>query len=268
MSAQTLRLASIPGCAASWDIWRQPAQYHRHLDIPIPRNVCYLSTEHSTIVTMARAIRLKEQQLNRTRPARPSERALKRSDGTLDDIDYPMNADENGFILTGAEISPTRRNVFCVGGSFVESSFAQPLERFVARTANAVDANVFNAGYSGTTLLQASDMIMTKLPALATKGDQIILFSSQSDANVSRLAGGYWNNNPTYTAIKPKAETTPTWKSSFKDTSALLEAISTFCKGMEINLALVVSPFRYLDWQEDQWARLNFGNQRVMEEFR
>ena len=111
-------------------------------------------------------------------------------------------------------------------------------------------------------------MIMTKLPAIAAKGDLIVLFSSQSDANASRLQGGYWNNNSTYTAIKPKSGTDPRWENSFADTRALLETISTFCKGMELELALVVSPFRYLDWQTDKWARLNFGNKRVMSEFR
>src|SRR5699024_12030898 len=89
--------------------------------------------------------------------------------------------DENGFILTGANILENRKNVFCIGGSFVESSFAQPHERFVARAASTLDANVFNAGYSGTTLLQACVMIMTKLPTIAAKGDLIVLFSSQSD---------------------------------------------------------------------------------------
>ena len=217
---------------------------------------------------MARVIRLKEQQHNRNRPARPTEQALKRSDGSIADLEYPMDTDENGFILTGANILENRKNVFCIGGSFVESSFAQPHERFVARAASTLDANVFNAGYSGTTLLQACVMIMTKLPTIAAKGDLIVLFSSQSDANASRLQGGYWNNNSTYTAIKPKSGTDPRWENSFADTRALLETISTFCKGMELELALVVSPFRYLDWQTDKWARLNFGNKRVMSEFR
>lgn len=155
---------------------------------------------------MARVIRLKEQQHNRNRPAHPSEQALRRSDGSIADIDYQLDTDDNGFILTGVKPQANRRNIFCVGGSFVESSFAHPSQRFIARTASTLDANVFNAGYSGTTLLQACVMIMTKLPAIAAKGDLVVLFSSQSDANASRLTGGYWNNNSTYTAIKPKSE--------------------------------------------------------------
>ena len=217
---------------------------------------------------MARVIRLKEQQHNRNRPARPSEQALKRSDGSIADCEYPLNTDENGFILTGASVLENRKNIFCIGGSFVESSFAQPSERFVARAANSLDANVFNAGYSGTTLLQACVMLMTKLPTIAAKGDMVVLFSSQSDANASRLKGGYWNNNSTYTAIKPKSEAIPRWENSFDDTRALLETIATFCAGMGLELAIVVSPFRYLNWQSDKWARLNFGNKRVMGEFR
>lgn len=37
---------------------------------------------------------------------------------------------------------------------------------------------------------------------------------------------------------------------------------------MGLELAIAVSPFRYLNWQSDKWARLNFGNKRVMGEFR
>src|SRR5699024_7307809 len=61
------------------------------------------------IIHMARVIRLKEQQHNRNRPARPTEQALKRSDGSIADLEYPMDTDENGFILTGANILENRK---------------------------------------------------------------------------------------------------------------------------------------------------------------
>lgn len=215
---------------------------------------------------MARVIRLKEQQQNRIRPAHPTPLSLKRSDGSVDDIDFELETDGNGFIKTGADVVLGRQNFFCVGGSFVESSFANPKERFVARAAHALDANIFNAGYSGMTLLQACVMIMTKLPTIASKGDTIILFSSQSDANASQLPGGYWNNNSTYTAIKPVAEQT-TWEASFHDTHALLHSLVHFCRGMGFKLAFVISPYRHIEWGTDKWARLNYGNPETMEAF-
>ena len=215
---------------------------------------------------MAR-IRLKEQQRNRTRPAHPTKANIKRSDGTLDDVDYPLDTDDNGFILTGVNTDPEKRSLFFIGGSFVESSFAQPHQRFVARVAQNVDWNVYNAGYSGMTLLQACVMIMTKIPTLAKKHDVIVLFTAQSDANASRLPGGYWTNNSTYTAIRPAAAQAPKWQFSFGDTRALLESITTFVRGLGLDIVLVTSPYRYLSWETDKWSRLNFGNKRVLGEY-
>ena len=127
---------------------------------------------------MARVIRLKEQQQNRIRPAHPTPlHYLKASpDGSVDDVDFEFETDGNGFIKTGADVVLGRQNFFCVGGSFVESSFANPKERFVARAAHALDANIFNAGYSGMTLLQACVMIMTKLPTIASKAIRLFFF--------------------------------------------------------------------------------------------
>lgn len=214
-------------------------------------------------------IRLKEHERNRQRPAHPSKQAYARSDKSIDLTEYPLDTDEHGFIKTGVEVDDSLPSVFCVGGSFVESSFAMPDRRFVGQVAHKLRShNVLNTAYSGTTLLEATAMILTKIPALAKRGDTIVVFSMQSDANASRLKGGYWTNNPTYTAIRPRVESEPTWDASFADTTALLRSLAAFAHGMGFKLIVATSPYRYLDWEKDTWCRLNFGNVRTMRDFR
>ncbi|QNE90245.1 SGNH/GDSL hydrolase family protein [Corynebacterium incognita] len=170
-----------------------------------------------------------------------------------------MTTDGNGFVVTGVDTDPEKPSLFFVGGSLVESSFSHPQDRFVSKVAKSVDWNVFNAGYSGTTLLQSCVMIMVKLPMLAKAGDTIMLFVSQSDANAARSQGGYWTNNSTYSPIKPPAEQAPGIEFSFKHTETLLDTISVFLKGMGINLVVASSPYRRIDWSTDKWIRGHYG---------
>lgn len=214
---------------------------------------------------MARFIRLKEQKLNRTAPAHPTSLQLKRSDSTLEDVDFDLTTDENGFISTGVKTDPTKPSLFFIGGSLVESSFAHPHDRFVAQVAENLDWNVFNAGYSGTTLLQSCLMIMCKLPMLAKAGDTVVLFVSQSDANAARSKGGYWTNNSTYSPLRPPAEQAPEIEFSFKHTETLLDTISVFLEGMGIGLVVVSSPYRRIDWTTDKWIRGNYGSLEAFE---
>lgn len=217
---------------------------------------------------MRHHIRLKEQERNRDRPSRPSEVNLQRNNGTLKGAEFEFRTDSNGFIEAGGENDlPPGPSVYFLGGSFVESSFAEPEQRFAARVQQITQRRIINAGYSGTTLLQALGVVVYKLPPLVKEGDRLFLFSSQSDANASRLPGGYWTNNRTYTPIVPPIEDAPGCEFKYSHTATLLDTLATFCKGIGIDLALVVSPYLRIDWDRDEWARLNFGNRRVLADY-
>src|SRR5699024_3917192 len=116
---------------------------------------------------MAHQFRLKEHRRNRSEPIRPSEKLLRRSDGSLPNEEFALDTDANGFIQTGIEQNPARRSIYFVGDSFVESSLSHPQDRFVAQVARNCNVNVFNTGYSGTTLLQAVLMLLGKLPTVS-----------------------------------------------------------------------------------------------------
>lgn len=217
---------------------------------------------------MPHFLRLKEQKRNRTAPAHPTPRQLKRSDGTLEDTDFDMSTDSNGFILTGADTDPTKPSIFFVGGSLVESSFAHPQDRFVSQVARSVDWNVYNTGYSGTTLLQSCLMIMGKLAALAKKGDVVLIFASQSDANAARYQGGYWTNNSTYSPLRPPLPEAPAMEFSTDDTRGLLDTIQVFLEGRGIHMAFATAPYRRVDWATDKWVRGNYSSQETFDEAR
>lgn len=206
---------------------------------------------------MAYLLRLKEHRRNRTDPITPSEKLIRRSDGSLSSEEFALDTDENGFIITGVEHDPSLQSIFFVGDSFVESSLSHPQDRFVAQVARGISVNAFNTGYSGTTLLQAALMIMGKLPAVAKPGDVVFLFVPQSDAN-AKPSGGYWTNNPTYSPIRPPLDVSPSRKSSFADTQVLLSTIETFLRGIGIDLIIATSPYRQIDWNVDRWVRRNY----------
>lgn len=217
---------------------------------------------------MPHFLRLKEQKRNRIAPAHPTALQLKRSDGSLEDTAFDMTTDENGFIITGSDVDASKPSIFFVGGSLVESSFAHPQDRFVAQIAKKVEWNVFNAGYSGTTLLQSCLMIIGKFPMIAKKGDAVVLFASQSDANAARSKGGYWTNNSTYSPLKPPIPKTPAFDFSFSDTVDLLSTIELFLNRRGIHLVVVSAPYRNIDWTSDKWVRGNYGKEEVYKKAR
>ncbi|MEX3513708.1 SGNH/GDSL hydrolase family protein [Corynebacterium sp. LK2536] len=134
-----------------------------------------------------------------------------------------------------------------------------PDDRFAAQLNHRLPFNIYNGGYSGTTLLQAACRIFVQIPTVAERGDSILLFSSQSDASCFSLSAGYWTNDKTYTALQPPLTESPEWEASFTDTAALIDSIVMFCRGMNFKLALCVSPYLRVEWERDRWLRRNYG---------
>lgn len=209
-----------------------------------------------------RYLRLKEHQPLKSGSWTPTQDYRDRTDGSLQEGPFEYKSSHNGFLVSGAEHSKHLPNVFLVGGSFVESSFSLPEERFPSQLNNLFENhNVINAGYSGTTTLQAVLMIIGKLPIYAKKGDTVLLFIAKSDANVAPLDGGYWNSSRTYSPIVPNDFET-SWESSQSDLEALITTVKVFLDGIGLSLLVSTCPHRSGDFSHDKWLRLAYRRDR------
>lgn len=215
-----------------------------------------------------RFIRLKEHQPSKSGSWTPSEDYRDRTDGSLPETSFEYHTLPGGFLDTGTEHSDDLPSVFIIGGSFVESSFSTEKQRFPAQLdAMLRTHNVVNAGYSGTTTLQAVLLILGKIPIYAKRNDTILLFIAKSDANALILDGGYWNNSKAYSPIVP-IDFESAWESSGEELESLLKAVSTFAKGIGLNLLIATSPHRNGDFSSDKWLRLAYRRNRAVYEKR
>ncbi|MGP6175299.1 SGNH/GDSL hydrolase family protein [Corynebacterium sp. A21] len=204
---------------------------------------------------------MKEQRGQRVDFLRPSKQYLERTDGSLDDIDYRLATDQHGFICGGGVHDPRMPSLYVIGDSFVESSYSIEEKRFAAQIDRCANLNVYNAGYSGTTMLQACLMIFGKLPTLAKPGDHVLLFSPFSDALAYGYPGGYWNDSKTYAPILP-LNVESSWEGRLSDAEALLNAVKVFLDGIGINFSLALTPRREGDFNTDSWLRITYSRNR------
>ncbi len=201
-----------------------------------------------------RNVRLKEHRRMARKLMYPVESTLRYSDGSLENIEYELCSDSKGFIETGASFDRNKKTLYFTGDSFVESSLSGTSSRFVAQVANRCkDLNVFNSGYSGTTSLQAFLMIISKLPYFMKPGDWIVFFVPQSDANAFQHHGGYWNNNKTFTPINNLYDKA-VHDYSGNALEALLKSLKSFLDCISVNFAIVVSPYKRVDFAKEGWV--------------
>jgi len=200
-----------------------------------------------------RTIRLKEHAPSSSGEWLAAPEYLALTDGSIGPGPYPWATDEHGFLLGGAAHDPGRRTVYCLGDSFVESSFSAPEERFVARASRLVDANLVNAGYSGTTTLQLAIALLAKIAGVARRGDVVVAFAPKSDVSALLTPGGYWTGNRTYTPIQPGAECAR--PVSRDDERALLECVAAFARGVGLDLVIATSAHRSCDFSTEGWIR-------------
>lgn len=181
----------------------------------------------------------------------PTDAYLAGTDGTLKKTAFIRTATHDGFIDTGAPRSTERSNIFVLGGSFVESLFALPEERFVARAAHRLDANILNGGYSGMTSLQLALVVLAKIAGIAKPGDAVVAFTPKSDTGAMWHPGGFWTGNKTYTPVLPGTPNDRPARST--DYLATVRAIHTFTATIGLHLSLATSPHRATDYTVDTW---------------
>lgn len=154
--------------------------------------------------------------------------------------------------------------MYVVGGSFVESIYAHPRDRFVARAAHSTTcANILNAGYSGMTTLHIAVIVFAKLGGLAKPGDVVVAFTPKSDSVSLTWPGGYWTgaNNTYYSPVVPaKPNTRPTQDTDYL---AIVRGIKAFLSTIGVRLVLATSPHRKIDYPNDTWLHAKRTETRI-----
>lgn len=224
---------------------------------------------------MKRAIRLKEQTPGIDVELVPPEPYLRRTDGSLDGWPFRLRTSGNGFILTGdprGDAPAERgRQLFVLGDSFVESSYAPESERWVAaaesllrRAGSVVTAH--NAGYSGATSLQLFNVLINKVMPLATWDDHAVFFVPQNDYDVLYNESAYWIGTDRHSPIVPAngAVGESVDKLDHERLYALLHLIVDAAERFDVPISIATSPFRRSEYADDRfWTKLGIDQSTV-----
>lgn len=165
-----------------------------------------------------------------------------------------------GFLIRGVEIVSERPTAFFLGGSFMESMFHEEERRFVAQLARRLPINVVNGGYSGTTTMRMTTMLIAMIGGLAKPGDVIVASLPMSDLVAATSKGSYWTDVRSHAMLKPPL------KSQFEPcilhTRAALEAMAAFCGPMGLKFVLMTGPRRQSDFNTESWSRNIYRRRR------
>lgn len=210
-------------------------------------------------MSSVRTIRLKE-----TAPAidvmreRP-EGFLESTDGSVGAGPWRVRSDENGFIMTGNDISLGERPIVFLGDSFVEATFTPEDVRFVSQVERIlVERNAglrcLNGGYSGATTLQLFNVFLNKIIPLVGRSGRVVFFIPQSDLPIYFRSQSYWYPSERFAPILPpfEPEATDVPKGSDALTSLLGLAVWA-AREFDIELVLVSSPHRGGPREEDAY---------------
>lgn len=215
-----------------------------------------------------RSIRLKEHELDLDVYRSSTERIQKLSDRSLPQGPYLVRTDNQGFILTGNEISPGTPDLFIIGDSFVESHFAAEDLRFASQLERGLFATgtpyrVRNGGYSGMTSLHMLGVLTTKMPPLLSARSKLLLVIGQSDVNALSSPGLYWEQTKTVTPfVAPATDSRAMpqyWRDAFVE---MVTTIVTFAKLHGYDFAISAGLFRNGDFDHDAVIRRTYQRNR------
>lgn len=213
-----------------------------------------------------RMIRLKEMVLNRNDSLRPPDWYRKGCDDSLPEGPFPVRTDDNGFLLTGNGDRAHLPELTFVGDSFVESMFAEEPERFVSATERGLDAvglqyNCRNAGYSGASSLQLTNLILNKIYPLGGSAQTVVLFGPQTDVHIYGAPATYWADSERYAPVHPPVAPKPEHiVRGFEATTRVLDISLHATKVLGMRTILATSPFRSAPEGTDTWLSGHLGD--------
>lgn len=211
-----------------------------------------------------RKIRLKEWGACADITKRPNEKQLHGSDGSLEDREFRLRTNSEGFITSGIEnhSNATRQKLICLGGSFVESLYVREPDRFLAQWERrlhlaGIHAQVWNGGRSGATLLHSFNVFVNKVLPIMEPDDQVLIFTAMSDMKTLKQNDSYWAPDSVYSPLAdPRHSMVPDDRApSTRDHEMLLSAFIEFARSYGIEPIIVTSPYRRSTYDFDPYLR-------------
>lgn len=143
-----------------------------------------------------RSIVLRELNPNQRASIRPNNNYMKDVEN-LEQIDYEINIDEDGFIKTGnhVELSPDIKILF-LGGSTTETLYVPEKNRFTSvvernlRSQLTQTINVFNGGVSGNNSMHSLFALLAK--GIALEPNYVVLMHNINDFALLSKTESYW----------------------------------------------------------------------------
>ncbi|CAI8779683.1 SGNH/GDSL hydrolase family protein [Pseudomonas sp. IT-P291] len=195
-----------------------------------------------------RQIRLKEFQPNIHKVYSPDASYLDSRPRLDRGTSYVVRTDKNGYIISGTHQSSTR-SIVLMGDSFVENIYidedkriASQLERMLL--SNGYDYQVLNSGVSGTTNLNATNLLLNKIAYHSPEA--IVFVTSSNDLAALRYESGYSNRSKFHGNLVPE-DSSEAWANSsveenIDQLSKNLKIISLICKLHEIDFYICTYP--------------------------
>ena len=192
---------------------------------------------------------------------RPSEKQLLAATPDLQDKDYPLNTDANGFIIDGTLKcrSDRKRSIVLLGDSFVESVFVDEEKRINAVLERlASDFSVLNGGYSGATSLHLINIIVNKV--VPVDPEYVVVFVPTNDQRVQSIENGYWNKDARLSPLVPLRKGEALADEYFnnpklKSVERLLRLVHFILDNFSIPHCFATTPHRQQVTEEDIWLR-------------
>jgi hypothetical protein len=144
---------------------------------------------------LPRTLRLKEEIRLNSRTVTPTDHQINLSNGTLEQVEYAVSSDENGFITFPGRTG--RKRLVFIGDSVVENLYGHEGQRMCDMATLALaerdgGCQVINAGQSGATVLHAINSLINKIVPL--KPDGILLSSGAIDVYCCHYEHTLWSN--------------------------------------------------------------------------
>lgn len=201
-----------------------------------------------------RSIRLKEADPNTEGSHTPAPSIRAASNDTLQEGPFRARTDSNGFLMTGNPPTDDPPMVF-LGGSFVESMFADEPDRFVSQLERKVPFKCLNGGYSGSTTLQLFNVLINKVYPIVGLGGRVVFFIGQSDADYLGTTSTYWTDHPRGSTLLPPKAPAGLLPEGLFATQRVTQLVLDAAESLGIHLTLALSPYQIPDFNTDRAIR-------------
>lgn len=210
---------------------------------------------------MKRTIRLREHLHNDKRIFIPDDDLLTKCPSLIREENI-LRSDENGFVISGNNITETKKTTIILGDSFVTGDYISEQKRFCSLVESKDFSNqtnlfgtILNGGYSGNTTLNIINRLMNVI--LPMKVDTILFILPSNDTQIYRLESLYWNKSTYYSNILPDDPNISFGGFELLDVRALnnlLRLMIEISKIYNFNLIFSTTPFSK-DWDNNLFAK-------------